>query len=91
MTGITRIWLRGLISAFISGGAGAFAGGSAAAMIDPNKFNLGGGLEDLTKMVVAMFVVTGLVHVFGFLQQSPLPPPVSQVAGLSSEPMAHQN
>ncbi len=60
-----KLWLKGLISAAISG-ASASIGAMVAA---PQDFNLQGGLKRL--LVVAS--VSGLIGAANYLKQSPLP------------------
>jgi len=73
MTDQVRDWLYGLGTAFIGGGSSAFAGGSAAALIAPETFNLGAGLGHTVKLTAAIFMMSGLTHVFAYLQKRPLP------------------
>jgi len=73
MTAQTKDWLYGLGSAFIGGGSSAFAGGAAAALIAPETFNLSTGLGHTMKLTGAIFLMSGLTHVFAYLQKRPLP------------------
>lgn len=66
-------WLYGLGAAVIGGGSGAVTSAISASMIDPKAFNIHGGLAHLLELMVATFLVSGLLHAFGYLQQSPLP------------------
>jgi len=67
------LWVYGLVSAFIGGGAGAFTAGPAVAMIDPEKFNLSHPWP-LFMVMAAVFVASGLTPFFAYLKQNPLPP-----------------
>lgn len=60
-----RVWLHGLIAAFIGGGANAIA----AAAIAPDEFNLNTGLRKLG----ILFLVSGILNAAGYLKQSPVP------------------
>ena len=70
----TLHWLHGLGSAFIGGGAGAVTAGFTAAVIDPKAFNTGTQLKPLLALMGVTFLVNGLLSVFFYLKQSPLPP-----------------
>lgn len=74
MLSTTRHWIHGLGAAFIGGGASAVSAAFSAALIDPTKFNLGDGLGCTLKMMVTSFLVSGLLTMFAYLKQSPLPP-----------------
>lgn len=65
MKAATKIWLRELVAAAISGAAT----GIAAVGIDPSTFNFGDGLSALGKMMFAGMVV----GIMNSLKQSPLP------------------
>lgn len=67
------VWFAGLVSAFLSGGAGAVTSGASAIAIAPNTFNLNEGLTNTLKMMAANFIVAGLFGFFTRLQKSPLP------------------
>lgn len=66
-------WIYGLFSAFIGGGASAVTAGVSGSMIDPEKFNLNAGLVNVLKLTGACFVLNGLLTMFAYLKQSPLP------------------
>ena len=61
----TELWLYGLASSFISGGASSLA----ACVIDPTKFNLHDGVGNVGKM----FATAGFISILPLLKQSPLP------------------
>lgn len=67
------VWLRGLVAAFIGGGAGAVASGFIAVAQTPQEYNLRDGLHNLLMMIGGTFVVTGVVSAAAYLQKSPLP------------------
>jgi hypothetical protein len=72
MTQSTDVWLRGLISAAISGGAGAASGAIGGMVIAPNELNMVHPLK-LTEMMLGAFAITGTIAVMNYLKQSPLP------------------
>lgn len=65
MTTHVRLWLAGLISAFLSGVSGVLA----INFIDPHDFNM----ENPKKLVLAA-VAFGIVGVVNYLKDKPLPP-----------------
>lgn len=67
------IWLRGLVAAFIGGGSGGATAGFTAMGIDPDHFNLSGGLRKMLLIVGATFLVNGVISMLAYLKQSPLP------------------
>lgn len=69
-----RIWLHGLAAAFIGGGASAVSGGFANSIVDPEHFNVHGGLAHLGEVMAVTFVVSAILSVMGYLKQSPIPP-----------------
>ena len=64
-------WLRGLLSAGISGGASAITGGVVVSGIDPEHYNFQAGKFWL--LVGTLFLVNAIVSVAKFLQAHPLP------------------
>jgi hypothetical protein len=66
------LWIYGLISAFVGGGATALSGGTAVALIDPGKFNIQHP-QPLFLAMASMFVASGLPSFFAYLRQHPLP------------------
>lgn len=67
------VWFRGLLAAFIGGGAGAVASGFIAVARTPNEYNLKDGLSNLLVMIGGTFLVTGIISMAAYLQRSPLP------------------
>lgn len=69
-------WVYGLVGAFIGGGASAVTGGFSAAIIAPDKFNVntGAGFGHIVEMMGACFLINGLLGMFLYLKQSPVPP-----------------
>lgn len=71
----TREWIRGLIAAFISGGAGSVGTGITLNMIDPDHYNLSQAHLMLKAMLIA-FLLHAIIGVMMFLAKNPLPPEV---------------
>lgn len=70
-----RKWLYGLGAAIIGGGATSVTAAFSAMLIAPNQFNIHGGGGHVLEMIGMTFAVSGTLHAFGYLSQSPLPPP----------------
>ena len=70
-------WFYGLITAFVSGGAGAFGAVQGATMLAPQSFNLNGQIGNSLKLAVATFVMAGIGPFFAYLKNHPLPDVVS--------------
>lgn len=66
-------WVRGVVGAFVSGGAGAIGGATGATMLDPMTFNLNTGLGVTMKLMGVAFLISGIVSLAKFLQTSPVP------------------
>jgi len=64
-------WAYGLLAAFIGGGAGAFSGGLAAILVDPQDFNI--YTSKFWALVSTTFVISGLTPFFAYLHNKPLP------------------
>lgn len=60
-----EVWARGLVSAAISGGAGA----AGVIVVDPDHFNFNQGLHKLG----LAFAWAAIIGVCMYLQKSPLP------------------
>lgn len=67
------VWFRGLLAAFIGGGAGAISSGFISVAQTPQEYNFKDGLHNLLVMVAGTFIVTGISHACAYLQRSPLP------------------
>lgn len=73
-------WLIGIWRAVVTGGANGVLGGLTTVGIDPSHFNFNSGLRHTLSMMGAMFLVSGLISMFVFLQthgapdQVPCPP-----------------
>lgn len=67
------VWFRGLLAAFIGGGAGAVASGFISVAQTPKEYNFQDGFHNLLVMIAGTFIVSGITHATAFLQKSPLP------------------
>lgn len=76
----TEKWLYGLGSAMIGGGSSAVVSGVTSMGFAPDKFNLSSsaGFWHLIGLMVANFVVSGVLSAFFYLRQSPLPPETTE-------------
>jgi hypothetical protein len=68
-----ELWLKGLLAAAISGGAGGILTGLAAVGIDPQHFNLQTGMGATMRIGAAAAAINSLIGVAAYLQKSPLP------------------
>ena len=68
-----EIWLRGLLAAAVSGGAGGVLTGFAAVGIDPQHFNLQAGMGATSRIAEAAALINAVIGVAAYLQKSPLP------------------
>lgn len=76
-----RPWVRGLLTAVITGIAHGAIGALTAAGIQPDQFNLSMGLHSLLKMFFATGVASGLISLFLFLQKTPIPEEIEVQTG----------
>jgi hypothetical protein len=60
-------WIRGIIGALISGGAGSIASGFGAKIADP------GHDINVFKLMAITFAISGVVSLAKFLQTEPVP------------------
>lgn len=62
------VWFRGLLGAFLSGGAGAIASGTAGSLLDKG--------HDMNVLALAgvTFLISGTFSLMKFLETTPLPP-----------------
>ena len=68
-----QIWLKGILAAAISGGAGGVLTGFAAVGIDPQHFNLQAGMGATLRIGAAAALINAVIGVAAYLQKSPLP------------------
>lgn len=66
-------WVKGLIASFVQGGAGAVVSSVVTTAIDPDKFNPLHQLAHFLALAFSVFLVSGCIHLFMFLQQHPVP------------------
>jgi hypothetical protein len=64
-------WFRGLIAAFVSGGASAITSGITVSAMDSRDYNLATG--KIYALMGAMFAVNGLMGAAMFLRNKPVP------------------
>ena len=68
-----EVWLKGMLAAGISGGAGGVMTGLAAVGIDPGHFNLSAGMGATVRIGAAAALINAVIGVAAYLQESPLP------------------
>ena len=69
-------WIRGLLSAGISGGASAITGGVTTSMLAPETFNLQTG--KFYVLVFGLFAMNAIVSIAKFLQSHPVPDVITE-------------
>lgn len=69
-----RIWIRGLLAAFVSGASNAVTASSFASMLAPESFNFEEGSPKLLALFVFTLIAGGVIGIANFLKQSPIPP-----------------
>lgn len=75
-------WVRGVIGALVSGGAGAVASGFGANLADPaHDINI-------FKVMAFTFVISGVVSLMKFLQTHPTPEPTPNPPSMPPPPPA---
>ncbi len=67
------IWVKGLAAAVVSGAAGGVMTAFAAMGIDPQHFNLAGGLRHTLALAGSAAAISALIGAAGYLKQSPVP------------------
>jgi hypothetical protein len=68
-----EVWLKGVVAAGISGGAGGVLTGFAAVGIDPQHFNLQTGMSATLHIGAVAALINAVIGVAAYLQKSPLP------------------
>lgn len=66
-------WFYGSVGAMIGGGSSAVVASLTAMGITPERYNLTTHLQETMKMFGACFLVNGLVSLFLWLKQRPVP------------------
>ena len=69
-----KIWVHGLVAAFIGGAASAIGSGFASMVSDPAHFNLGAGLGPTFRLMGSAALISGMITAAAYLKQSPVPP-----------------
>jgi len=64
-------WFKGLIAAFIGGGASAFSAGISSMVVDPHDFTIYSA--KFWKLIFGTFVISGLVPFFAYFHSNPVP------------------
>lgn len=64
-------WIRGILSAGISGGASAITGGIVVSGLDPEHYNFQAGKFWI--LTGTLFMVNAVVSIAKFLQSNPIP------------------
>jgi hypothetical protein len=68
-----EVWIKGVVAAAISGGAGGVLTGLAAVGIDPQHFNLQTGMGATLRIAATAALINSVIGVAAYLQKSPLP------------------
>lgn len=66
-------WLMGIMRSVIQGGAAAVVGAFSVSVLAPNTFNFTTGFWKTIELMIAMFVMQGLIHMMMFLQVHSIP------------------
>ena len=66
-------WLRGLLAAFVGGGASAITSGITVSAMDSKDYNLAEGAGKLYSLMGVLFMVNGLLSAAMFLRNKPVP------------------
>lgn len=69
-----KVWLKGMLVAFIGGAMSSVANAAGAMTFDAGHFNLTTGLTNLAGLVAMNLLIGGVIGVSAYLRQSPLPP-----------------
>lgn len=64
-------WVRGILAAFIGGGASAVTSGMVVSLSDPKDYAIGSA--KFFSLVGAVFVMSGFMNAMAFLRTKPLP------------------
>lgn len=67
------VWFRGLIAAFVGGGATSVSAGIVVMGKTPDQYNLNDGLGALLFVMFATFLVSGIMNASFYLSKSPVP------------------
>jgi hypothetical protein len=64
-------WFRGLVAAFVSGGAASVTAGFSVAIKDPEHFPVGSG--NFYSVIWQTFIMAGVLGAMAFLRTKPIP------------------
>lgn len=67
------LWVYGLVSAFVGGGAASISTGLTAIGVAPESFNLSSGLHKTLVLMGATFLVNGIIAGAAYLKDHPAP------------------
>ena len=67
----TSDWIRGMVAAFIGGGAGAVTSAFSVTAVDPEHFQMGG--TKFFEVAGMVFLITGFLNMMAFLRTKPIP------------------
>lgn len=65
-------WFKGLVAAFVSGGASSVTSGFAVGVVDSKDFNVGDPAK-LIKVMAVSFLMSGIMSMMLFLRNKPVP------------------
>jgi hypothetical protein len=64
-------WIKGIVAAFVGGGAGAVTSGIVVSLGDPQQYNM--GTQKFYVLVGSVFLMSGLMNMMAFLRSKPIP------------------
>ena len=70
---MNKIWIHGLLSAFIGGAANALYSGITLLLAAPNEFNLGAALKKTLLTILVLALLSGIQTAAAYLKQAPTP------------------
>lgn len=69
-------WIRGVVGAFIGGGAAAFGSGTSAAIFIDPAYIAAHGVGFIIRLMGGTFVISGVTSMMLFLAKKPIPEPI---------------
>lgn len=69
-----KLWLHGLVAAFVGGAAGALDSALVLVLVAPQDFNLGSGFYRLLLTASVFALLSGFKVAAAYLKKSPVPP-----------------
>jgi hypothetical protein len=79
-------WMIGIMRSFISGGAGAFASGTGAMVLAPDKFNVSGHFGNTLALMGFCFFIAGAYRLAEFLTLHGAPDPYAPAPEQQKQP-----